>query len=76
VSWRRQMVGIYVNNHFVSEWIMPDHPKLAYFSTTIPRQFVLAGKNRITLRMGYQFSVRPDPRKLALAVDRIEVQPF
>ena len=68
---RRQNIGVFLNNHFVTEWVCPDSPEYADYRVAVPADVLREGKNRLTLRMGYRRLPEGDERELALAVDKI-----
>lgn len=74
--WKRQNIGVYVNQRFVTEWLCPDRQVYREYQALIPTHFLKPGKNRLTLRMGYRYRVPPDPRERALAVERIVFEPL
>ena len=74
LNWRRQVVGLYVNNHFVSEWVCPDQPGESVYHARIPAETLRTGRNRLTFRMAYRKHHRRDRRELALKVETIILQ--
>lgn len=75
LSQRRQNIGVYVNDHFLVEWLCPHAPRYETFRARIPAEVLREGKNRLVLRMGYKRSIGPDRRELSLAVDRMRLEP-
>ncbi len=71
IKGRRQKIGVYMNNHFIAEWTCPEDPNFKQYQTNVPARFCKKEKNCLILRMGYRKQQKPDPRKLALAVDKI-----
>ncbi len=74
LSWRRQVVGLYVNGRFVTEWTCPDNPNVSEHGVVIPAGMVQVGTNRLTLRVGYRRKVPPDRREVSLAVESIRIR--
>lgn len=75
LHYRRQNIGLYVNNRFVVEWVCPDSPDFADFHAVVPAGMLREGRNRLTLRMGYKARPPGDGRELALAVDKVVLRP-
>jgi hypothetical protein len=75
INWRRQVIGIYINNRFVTEWLCPDRPDFQDYRVTVPAALLQPGRNRMTFRLAYRRRNAPDRRQLALAVHRITVTP-
>lgn len=71
LSWRRQVIGLYVNRRFVREWTCPDDPAYHDYEALIPAGLLIPGTNTLTLRAGYRKRVPPDKRELSLAVSTI-----
>ena len=76
LDWRRQVVGVYVNSHFVKEWLCPDNGDFHDYQVLIPAGFLKQGRNVLTFRMAYQRNQPPDRRELSLNVKRIIIQPL
>ncbi len=76
LHYRRQNIGIYVNNHFVSEWVFPDDPGFTDFEAVIPGKYIKDGKNVIVFRVGYLRHIRPNPKEIAVAVHQIVLTPI
>lgn len=76
LDWKRQNIGVFINNRFLGEWLCPDSPGFREYRMTIPAQFLTPSTNRLTLRMGYRRRIRPDRRELSLAVERIVFAPI
>jgi hypothetical protein len=74
VDWRKQRIGLFVNHRYVTEWAGPDDHRFQAYETLVPSRYWVVGRNRMTLRMAYQYRIGKDSRKLALAVDRIELR--
>lgn len=74
VEWRRQRIGLFVNNRYVTEWPGPDDAKSYEYEALVPEEYWVAGTNRLTLRMAYRVRLGKDSRKLALAVEQIELR--
>ncbi len=68
LQYRRQVVALYVNHRFVTEWVCADDAAFENFTTRIPARYLKAGPNTITLRMAYRKS-GGDRRKLSLGVE-------
>ena len=75
LDWRRQRIGLFVNNRFVTDWQAPDDHHFHTYETDIPSAFMKEGRNRITLRMAYKTRIGQDSRRLSLAVDMMELRP-
>jgi hypothetical protein len=75
INWRRQVIGVYINNRFVTEWLCPDRPDFQDYRVELPAGLLQPGRNRLTFRMAYRRRTPPDRRELALAVHRILVAP-
>lgn len=75
MTWKRQVIGVYVNGRFVTEWMCPDSPDFQDYSVTVPAALVRPGKNTLTLRLGYRRRVPPDTREVGLAVHRVSIKP-
>jgi hypothetical protein len=75
IHWRRQVIGVYINNHFVNEWLCPDRPDFQEYRLEVPAALLQPGRNRLTFRMAYRRRNPPDRRELALAVHRIFIAP-
>jgi hypothetical protein len=75
INWRRQVIGVYINNRFLTEWVCPDRPDFEEYRVDVPSGVLRPGRNRLTFRMAYRKRIPPDRRELALAVHRIVVQP-
>lgn len=70
----RQSVGVFINNRFAMEWMLPHIPGMHFstFTGRAPSGLFSNGLNRITLRMGYTADHRGGT--YALAVDRIALR--
>jgi hypothetical protein len=75
IHFRRQSVGLYVNRKYVCEWVFPDAHTFTTFEDVIPASMLREGTNTFTLRVGYIRRIRPDPRELGVAVERITLTP-
>jgi hypothetical protein len=73
LTYRRQLVALYVNDRFVTEWTCADDPAFDSFETGIPADFWRQGKNTLTLRMAYR-QRGGDRRELSLGVEKILVR--
>ena len=69
LPYRRQVIAVYVNDALLTEWLCPDHPDFTDYRAEIPADMLRAGRNMVTLRMGYRKRGNDD-RELSLAVDR------
>lgn len=74
LDWRKQRIGLFVNNRYVTEWAGPDDHPFKTYEAFVPADYWVAGRNRLTLRMAYETRIGQDSRKLSLAVDRIELR--
>ena len=74
INWRRQVIGVYVNGRFVTEWICPDQPDFQDYRVAVPAALLKPGRNCLTLRAAYRRRIPPDSRELALGVSRILIQ--
>lgn len=68
LQYRRQVVALYVNHRFVTEWVCADSPDFDDLETRIPAHYFKTGPNTVTLRMAYRKS-GGDRRKLSLGVE-------
>lgn len=75
LHYRRQNIGVYLNDRFVTEWVCPDSPDYAAYRARVPAELLLPGRNRLILRLGYKARVPTDKRDLALAVDSMLLRP-
>lgn len=75
IEHRRQNIGLYVNDRFVTEWVCANGPGFQDHAARIPAELLTAGRNRLTFRVGYRRQIGGDKRLLALAVDRIVLRP-
>jgi hypothetical protein len=71
LAHRRQNIGVYINDRFVTEWLCPDSPAYSDYHAVIPAKRLKVGPNRLTFRMGYRRRMGSDRRELSLAVERI-----
>jgi hypothetical protein len=74
LDYRSQSIGLYVNERFVAEWVcsyrapwLPDS-----YTARIPEGVLKSGRNRITLRMGY--NAGNNNNQYALAVNSITLR--
>jgi hypothetical protein len=67
LAYRRQVIALYVNHRFVTEWACADSPHFDDFTARIPARYFRTGPNTLTLRMAYRKS-GGDRRKLSLGV--------
>ena len=77
VGWRKQSIGIYINDKFVNELVCPLVYDYITMETIIPENAFRKGKNKITFRCGFKRKphTTKDQRELALAVDWLELRP-
>ena len=75
VKDKRQNVGIYLNGHFIGEQICEDTIKFQTLAYTLPAEHVVAGKNRLIIRIGYLARPKGDGRKVGIFVDQIRIGP-
>jgi len=75
LPWKRQNVGVFVNGHWLTEWVCPDDPAYSDYYVRIPADALEVGRNRLIFRMGYRKRMGRDKRELALAVDTILLRP-
>ncbi|HBA85002.1 MAG TPA: hypothetical protein DCZ95_12980 [Verrucomicrobia bacterium] len=75
MGWRRQKVGVILNDRYLGEFLCEHNPSFQVYDLPVPSEYLLAGKNRLVLRMAYRESLGRDPRELALAVDAVELKP-
>lgn len=66
-----QHVGIYLNNHFVTEWEMEALGRFQWFQTPLPEEWFRAGTNTLIIRSGFKASPGADPRTLSVAVKQV-----
>lgn len=71
MPWRRQKIGVTLNNRFVGEILCELSPDFKAYVLPIPADAWRAGRNRLILRMGYWEQLGRDSRELALAVDTL-----
>lgn len=71
LHWRRQRIGLFVNNRYVTEWPAPDDAAFHEYRADLDGRLLEPGRNRITLRMAYRTRIGRDSRRLALAVEAI-----
>ena len=71
LDYRRQSIGLYVNERFITEWVCPYRTQwlLESYTTRISEKILKSGRNRITLRMGYRAENRDG--EFALAVNSV-----
>jgi hypothetical protein len=74
LHWRRQRIGLYVNGRWVAEWPAADDPEFHDYTVVVPAAYVVAGRNRLTLRMAYTTHIGRDQRLLALAVRTVTLE--
>jgi|GEM_PF-1427561 len=72
----RQNFGLYVNGHFVDEWLCTERQINRTYQATIPAKWLRLGKNRFTIRVGH-LSKAPgnDSRELGIQVDKFLLRP-
>lgn len=75
LPWRRQIVGVYINNRFVDEFSCVWTNAFQEYSVMAPAVCWKEGANLLTLRAGYREQIGRDTRDLSLAVRRILVRP-
>lgn len=75
LNYRRQKIGVYINNAYIMEWICPDDPGFRDYRVDVAATCFKKGKNRLTLRMSYLKRDAHDERELSLAVDTIFLYP-
>lgn len=68
LSWRRQRVGLFINNRLIHEWVSPDDHLFHEYAYMVPSDVWRIGRNRITLRAAYRTRIGRDRRYLTLAV--------
>ncbi len=74
IGWKRQNIGIYVNQRFLKEWVCPDSHEFAEYSVDIPGYYLRDGSNRMILRLGYSHRIGRERRELSLAVEKIVME--
>ena len=74
LDWRRQRIGLFVNGRFVTDWQAPDDHLFHAYEADIPASLIKDGENRLTFRTAYRTRIGRDSRRLALAVDTIELR--
>lgn len=70
LPYRRQVIAIYVNGKYATEWICADDSGFLDYRVDLSGDLFKAGRNTVTLRMGYRKRGNDD-RDLSLAVDRV-----
>jgi len=68
---RIQNVGIFLNHHFIKEWLMNTNVTMNTYTAVLPAKWVRDGENRIIFRVGYKHRPDNDPRSLSVAVECI-----
>ncbi len=74
LDWRRQRIGLFVNNRFLTDWQAPDDHHFHEYTAHVPAAYLREGTNRLTYRVAYRTRIGRDSRPLALAVDTIELR--
>lgn len=74
LDWRQQRIGLFVDGRFVTDWQAPQNHLYQEYAVDIPAAYLKEGRNRLTFRMAYRTRIGRDSRKLALAVDSIELR--
>ncbi len=70
--YRRQRIGLFINNRYVTEWLAKDDSAFHAYTTAVPAVYWQSGPNRITLRAAYTTRLGADRRSLAVAVERLQ----
>lgn len=70
LAYRRQVIALYVNGRYFTEWVCPESPDFATYRAVLPARLLQPERNTLTLRMAYRKS-GGDRRKLALGVEAI-----
>jgi hypothetical protein len=73
VDWRRQRVGVFVNERYVGEARFRDEPVFHTFTFEVPSRYWRKDNNVITLRAAYKFRIGQDSRKLALGLKSLSL---
>ena len=71
-----QPIGLFINNHFVEQWLCPFEVNTKVFKGVVPAERLVLGENKLTLRIGY--TTVPgggEQRRLGLNVDYIHLRP-
>lgn len=70
----QQVIGLFVNGHYVTEWTCPRDNRWRFetYATDLPSGLLHGGRNRITLRVGYVVG-GPGRKDYALAVESLRL---